>query len=116
MKTSLFPLLLLACQLAWAQAPKPAVAAAKAKPSGKYTCSFFAGTLQNVPGFTLADGGRFTDHSGSGTWDWDAASGTVSFKGAAWNGQRAKVTGEGRMQVLKPNGSRGAVSCSRANK
>lgn len=76
---------------------------------GKYTCAFFAGTLQTVPGFTLAAGGKFTDHKGSGTWR--EAGGVVSFSGSTWNGQKAKLTGNNKMQVLKENGSMGAVTC-----
>jgi hypothetical protein len=76
---------------------------------GKYTCAFFAGTLQTVPGFTLAAGGKFTDHKGSGTWR--EAGGVVSFTGSTWNGHKAKLTGNNKMQVLKENGSMGAVTC-----
>ena len=81
-------------------------------PAGKYSCSFFSGTLQNVPGFTLGAGGKFSDHAGRGTWTF--ANGVVAFSGGAWSGQKAKVTGEGRMQVLKDNGSPGAVTCGKS--
>ncbi len=77
--------------------------------SGKYTCTFFSGTLQNIPGFTLHAGGKFTDHKGSGSWT--NAGGVISFTGSTWTGQKAKITGNGKMQVLKANGSMGAVTC-----
>jgi hypothetical protein len=79
---------------------------------GKYTCTFFSGTLQNVPGFTLEGGGRFSDHKGRGQWSY--AEGVVVFRGGAWDGQKARMTGERRMQVLRENGSAGAVTCSSA--
>ncbi len=83
-------------------------------PQGKFNCYFFSGYLQNVPGFTLAGGGRFSDHVGSGQYTWDAASGTISFKGGAWNGQKVRTDSRGGLQVLKADGSAGAVSCSKA--
>ena len=81
---------------------------------GKYNCYFFSGYLQNVPGFTLAAGGRFTDHSGTGQYSWDAATGTIAFKGGAWNGQKVRTDSKGKLRVLKENGFAGAVSCSKA--
>lgn len=82
--------------------------------AGKYNCHFFAGMLQNVPGFTLAANGKFSDHSGSGQYTWDAATGTISFKGGAWNGQKVRTDSKGGLRVLKENGSPGAVSCGKA--
>lgn len=82
--------------------------------AGKYNCYFFSGYLQNVPGFTLATGGKFSDHSGSGQYSWDAATGTLAFKGGAWNGQKVRTDSKGGLRVLKENGSAGAVSCSKA--
>lgn len=99
-------------------APGAAQAAAANKgtlpAAGKYSCHFFAGTLQNVPGFTLAANGKFSDHAGSGQYTWDAATGTISFKGGAWNGQKVRTNSRGGLQVLKENGSPGAVSCGKA--
>ncbi len=106
-------LLIGASSVALAQATKEKEPAAGPTP-GKYTCTFFAGTLQNVPGFTLQDGGSFTDHKGSGTWTF--ANGIVSFSGSAWNGQRAKNIGAGKLRVLKENGGLGAVTCSLSKK
>jgi hypothetical protein len=84
--------------------------------AGTYTCSFFAGTLQTVPGFTLQAGGKFADHAGGGKFSYDASTGVIAFSGGAWNGQKAKFTGSAsaqKFQVLKENGSMGAVTCSR---
>jgi hypothetical protein len=83
-------------------------------PQGKFNCYFYSGYLQNVPGFTLSPGGRFSDHVGSGQYSWDAASGVISFKGGAWNGQKVRTDSRGGLQVLKADGSAGAVSCSKA--
>ena len=46
---------------------------------------------------------------GGGTWR--ESGGVISFSGGAWNGQKAKRTGANKMQVLKDNGSMGAVTC-----
>ncbi len=81
---------------------------------GKYTCHFYSGYLQNVPGFTLAAGGKFSDHGGSGQYSWDAATSTIAFKGGAWNGQKVRADSKGGLRVLKENGSAGAVSCGKA--
>ncbi len=83
-------------------------------PSGKFNCYFYSGYLQNVPGFTLAAGGNFTDHVGKGKYTWDAATGVISFKGGAWNNQKVKTDSKGGLSVLKADGSAGAVSCSKA--
>lgn len=81
-------------------------------PSGKHTCTFFSGTLQNIPGFTLEGGGRFTDHKGRGSWTFK--DGVIAFKGGAWDGQKARVMPDGSIRVLRDNGSPGAVTCSRS--
>ncbi|RYX89836.1 MAG: hypothetical protein EOO28_31550 [Comamonadaceae bacterium] len=99
----------------------PAAGAAKAAaankgtlPTGKFNCFFFSGYLQSIPGFTLAPGGKFTDHVGTGKYTWDAATGIISFTGGAWNGQKVRTDSQGGLGVLKKDGSLGAVSCSKA--
>lgn len=86
----------------------------KIAPAGKHNCYYYSGMLVNVPGFTLGGGGQFTDHAGSGRWSWDAVTSVLSFSGGAWNGQKLVKTADGTLQVLKPDGSRGAVTCSAA--
>jgi len=97
-----------------AGAAQTAAANKGALPFGKFNCYFYSGYLQNVPGFTLAAGGRFSDHVGTGKYAWDAATGTVAFSGGAWNGQKVRINSKGGLQVLKADGSSGAVSCSQA--
>jgi hypothetical protein len=60
-----------------------------------YKCVFFLDSiLQNVPGFTIVGGGRYTDAEGkNGTYTFDPAQSLITFHGGDMDGNTASYDG-----------------------
>ncbi len=93
-----------------AAAPKAAAAPGAAPRPGAYHCVFFInGSLQTVPGFTLAPG-RYTHQNGGGGTT-RVAGGVIEFVGGPLTGQAGKVE-PNIVRLFNEARSRTVIDCS----